>query len=244
MVAHVADVLREVTDDVVVVTSEALDVPDGLGTIARDEQPNLGPLAGLAAGLARARGSLCFATSTDAPFLTPAFVRAVLTPGGAAAPVSDGRVQPLTAAYPRESGAREARALLAAGRRRPLDLLERLDYLPLPAEDLPGARALVGFNTPAEYLEAVASDDREPAPATLEFVGDARRLAGRASISVPAGPLGTVLSRPDVPDALVRDGHLASGFLVSLGGRDFVRDLAVPIGPGETILVLDAAAGG
>jgi hypothetical protein len=32
--------------------------------------------------------------------------------------------------------------------------------------------------------------------------------------------------------------------LVSLGGRTFVRDVTIPIGPGEQVIVLDASVGG
>ena len=246
MVAHVVDVMREVTDDVVVVTSEAVEVPEVAARVVRDEQPGLGPLAGLAAGFAHARGALCFATSTDAPFLTAAFARAVLAVGSAAAPVAEGHVQTLAAAYPREAALREARALLADGRRRPLDLLERLDYRPLAAESLPDPRALEDFNTPGEYLAAVAdaAAGGASAPVTLEFLGEARSLAGRNALEVPAGLLGEVLAHRSAPAGLLEDGQLAPRFLVSLGGRDFVRDLGVPIGPGERVVVLDAAAGG
>jgi len=242
MVAHVVNVLREVTDDIVVVTSETLDLPPLPARIVRDELPGQGPLAGLAVGLSAATGALCFATSTDAPFLTREFVSAVLAPGGAAAPVADGHVQTLAAAYPSERGALAARTLLDAGRRRPLELLEALDYRALPASSLPTGRDLEGFNTPSEYLAAVTDDGT--APAILEFLGHARKLAGCGSMKVPVGSLRDVLGHAPQAAGLLEDGRLAAPFLVSLGGRDFVRDLEVPIGPGEAVVVLDAAAGG
>ena len=43
---------------------------------------------------------------------------------------------------------------------------------------------------------------------------------------------------------ICRGDAIASPFLVSLGGRDFVRDARIPIGPGELVIVLDASAGG
>jgi hypothetical protein len=209
----------------------------------RDEQPGLGPRGGLRAGLQHARGELCFVTSTDAPFLTGAFVRAVLAPGIAAAPVSDGHIQTLAAAYPRAPGAEKARELLAAGRRRPLDLLEALGYRELPAETLPDAGALEGFNTPDEYLAAVgeAAEDGQAATATLEFLGHARQLAGCDSMKVPVGRLGRVLDHAPASAGFVENGRLAAAFLVSLGGCYSVRDLAVPIGPGEHVQLRDAA---
>ena len=74
MVQHVVGVLRQVVDEVVVVTSEELDLPPLDARIVRDEQPEQGPLAGLAVGLRACEASLCYATSTDAPFLDADFV--------------------------------------------------------------------------------------------------------------------------------------------------------------------------
>jgi hypothetical protein len=33
-------------------------------------------------------------------------------------------------------------------------------------------------------------------------------------------------------------------FLASIDGRAFFRDAAIPVGPGERVIVLDSAAGG
>jgi molybdopterin-guanine dinucleotide biosynthesis protein A len=242
MVEHVVGVLREAVGSVVVVTSPSLDLPPLDARVVRDEEPGLGPLAGLAAGLAHVEAPLCFAVGTDSPFLTADFVHAVLAPGRAAAPVADGFVQTLAAVYPSEA-AQRARELLAEGVRRPLALLEAFDYRPLQPDELPGLDSLRGFNTPAEYLAAV-KQDQVGACAVLEFVGRPRVLAGCREIEVPIGSLAEVLAHAPGELELCQDERVAPGFLVSLGGRDFVRDARVPIGPGERVIVLDAAAGG
>jgi molybdopterin-guanine dinucleotide biosynthesis protein A len=247
MAAHLASVLAQAVGEIVVVTSESLDpppLPRGV-RVVRDERPAWGPLAGIATGLACVTADVAYVTSTDAPFLTPAFVRSVLAAAGergAAAPVVDGFVQTLAAAYPKR-GAERARELLAQGRRRPLELLEALDYRPLPAESLPDLVSLRGFNTPAEYLAAVA-EDGQAGRAALEFVGRPRMLAGCAGLEVPIGSLASVLSHAPAPLELCRGEQVAPSFLVSLGGRDFVRDTRIPVGPGERVIVLDASAGG
>jgi molybdopterin-guanine dinucleotide biosynthesis protein A len=243
MIEHVVETLSSVVDEVVAVTSAALDLPPLRARVVRDEEPELGPLAGLAVGLSAVDAPIAFATSTDAPFLSPAFVTAVLASGRAAAPVSDGFVQTLAAAYPSREGAREARRLLADGRRRPLELLEALDYRTLEAGELPELDSLRGFNTPEEYLAAVQQESGD-ATAVLEFVGHVRAVAGCESIRVPVGTLESVLARAPSPLELCADGRVTGPFLVSLGGRDFVRDGRVPIGPGERVVVLDSAAGG
>jgi molybdopterin-guanine dinucleotide biosynthesis protein A len=242
MVAHVVSRLREVVQDVVVVTSQELDLPPVDARVVRDRRRGLGPLAGICEGLAHVEGELAFVTGTDAPFLTPRFVATLLGVGGPAAPRTAGAVQTLAAVYPR-CGADRARALLAAGERRPLTLLEAVGYRSLPEAELADPEALRGFNTPEAYLDAVR-EDQGPCQATLEFVGRARLQAGCASLAVPVGTLADVLAHAPSGLALCREGRVTRPYLVSLGGRDFVRDARIPVGPGERVIVLDAAAGG
>lgn len=244
MVAHVVARLREVVDEVVVVGSRELELPPLDARVVRDREPALGPLAGIREGLAHVESELAFVTATDAPFLTPDFVRALLARGHAAAPEVEGFVQSLSAVYPSRAADCAAR-LLAAGRRRPLDLLEsqrfeRIDGGSLPAD---GGVAWRGFNTPGEYLTAVrASGQREPV--VLELLGRARLAAGRRDIECPVGSLGEVLGHAPPQLELLRDGRVARHYLVSLDGRSFVRDAGIPIGPGEHVIVLDASVGG
>lgn len=243
MISHVVHVLRGCVDEVIVVSSPSLELPRLEAEVVRDPDPHLGPLAGIATGLAASRAEWAFVTSTDAPFLTAKFVDALFAPGRAAAPIAAGTVQPLAAVYPR-AAANAAQDLVNTGRRRPLHLLEELRYLALPIEALPDAQSLDGFNTPAEYLAAVARTFGPAAVAGIELLGRARRAVGRARFEVPVGSLGDVLA-PLQPALSICDGERVSpAYLVSLGGRDFVRETRIPIGPGESVLVFDAAAGG
>ena len=115
--------------------------------------------------------------------------------------------------------------------------------MPLEGEALPDRVALEGVNTPEAYLDAVRRDVAT-ATATLEFVGRPRGLAGVDALEVPVGRLGEVLARAPGELELVVEGRVVPPFIVSLGGRDFVRDASIPIGPGERVIVLDASAGG
>src|SRR5215469_6970766 len=73
--------------------------------VVDDPREGLGPVQGLAAGLAAVAGraEVAFACSTDLPFLHPAFVRRVLRAADEGAdvglPVARGYPQPLAAAY-------------------------------------------------------------------------------------------------------------------------------------------------
>jgi hypothetical protein len=100
-----------------------------------------------------------------------------------------------------------------------------------------------GFNTPQEYLRAVRRVDPR-ATATLELLGRARLALGRRDLEVPVGTLAEVLAHARPTLELVEGAQVARPFLVSLDGRSFVRDVAIPIGPGEQVIVLDASVGG
>ncbi len=51
MVAHIVSILRPIVDDVVVVASDALELPALDARVVRDREPALGPLAGIREGL-------------------------------------------------------------------------------------------------------------------------------------------------------------------------------------------------
>jgi len=153
--------------------------------VVDDPQEGLGPVQGLAAGLAAAadRAAIAFACSTDLPFLHPAFVRRVLQPAqeGAdvALPVARGYRQPLAAAY-RTALAPVAARLVAAGRLRPAFLFDLCDVIELDEAALradpvlavldPGLDSVLNVNEPGDYQAARA----RPAPQiTIQRAGTA-----------------------------------------------------------------------
>ncbi len=269
LIVHLAGVLREAVDDIVVVASAELELPALDARVIRDRVPGLGPLGGIREALGAITGERAFVTGVDAPFLTADFVRRMLEFGAAAAPVtSDGIVQSLAAVYPR-SRAEAANALIAAGRMRPLHLLEAGGFRQVAPRELPDFDALRSVNTPEEYLAALR-EDGAGGTATVELFGIARERIGKTAVEVSPGPLREVLeiveatreplpevaaaagyppatataaalARPAPPFSLVRNGVVAENFLVSLGGRELLRDGAVPIGPGDNVIVMDAA---
>lgn len=97
--------------------------------VAHDPEPGLGPLAGLAVGLAAAgpHAEIAAVCAVDAPLAHPAVLAALLDalgPSPAVVPLSDGRPQPLFAVY-RTELAFLAAALVADGERRASQLGER-----------------------------------------------------------------------------------------------------------------------
>jgi molybdopterin-guanine dinucleotide biosynthesis protein A len=170
--------LREVSDHIVVVAApdQALpELPDEV-SIAHDPVEGRGPLQGIAVGLeALGEGArYAFVSSTDAPFLAPAFVQRLRAlchpqspeqpPWDIVVPRVDGYHHPLAAIYATTAGA-EARALLDDDRRRPFFLFERMRTRVVERELLladegllradPTLESLRNLNTPEDYRAAL-----------------------------------------------------------------------------------------
>ncbi|MBX3444965.1 MAG: molybdenum cofactor guanylyltransferase [Planctomyces sp.] len=147
---------------VVVVAAQDQELPalPGDVDVLRDEQPDLGPLGGIAQGLERLAGrgvEAAWISACDTPLLQPAFLRRVLSSLGdfeLAVAREAGFVHPLAGVY-RTSLAPRARALLSAGRMRPLFLIEESRSRLLDVEELrsvdPELLSLRNANTPEEY---------------------------------------------------------------------------------------------
>jgi molybdopterin-guanine dinucleotide biosynthesis protein A len=212
--------------------------------VVDDPREGLGPVQGLAAGLRAivGRAEMAFVSSTDLPFLHPAFVRrvcrAVEEGADVGLPVARGYPQPLAAAY-RATLAPVAERLVAEQRLRPAFLFEkctvaRLDENALRADPVlaaldPDLDSLVNVNEPAEYQAARA----RPAPeVTIQRSGalaDGHRgpqLVRAATIAEAAAVAGIVL------DGSSPDGHIVA----ALSGDETTRDGQAPLATGDTVL--------
>lgn len=178
MLQRVIRILGEVVSPIVVVAArdQALPpLPAGV-LIARDEHEALGPLAGLAAGLAALQGKAdaAYASSCDVPLLRPAFVRrviAALADYDLAIPRDGQYHHPLAAVY-RTSVEKPVRDLIAAGRLRPFFLLEKLRAREIDVSELrhvdPELQSLRNTNTPEEYQSALRDAGFPAAPGGME----------------------------------------------------------------------------
>lgn len=191
LIEHVVEILRDVVDEVVVVSTPGIALPPLRARVIEDTTPGLGPLAGIAAGLAALeRADVAFVTATDVPGLDPRLVTTLLArslgsaeppivypidprPDTAGPQVPPG-VAPRAIAIVQQDGfvqplaavypsgaARLAVELLAIGERSPLRLLEALGYEGYPAASLPPPGAPLNLNRPVDYLEAVREAARQ-----------------------------------------------------------------------------------
>jgi molybdenum cofactor guanylyltransferase len=164
LLQRVVRILSEVVHPIVVVAAPGQDLPllpESI-RVVRDEREYLGPLNGLAEGLAVLDGlaEIAYLSSCDVPFLRPAFVRRVVERLGnsfVCMPEVGGYKHPLAAAY-RVSVVPVVKRLLSENRLRPAFLAELVPTCLLHEADLtdvdPDLSSLRNVNTPEEYEAA------------------------------------------------------------------------------------------
>jgi molybdopterin-guanine dinucleotide biosynthesis protein A len=245
---------RTTSGPVVVVRAAGQDLPElPAGTlVADDPHEGRGPVQGIAAGLAAltGRAEVAFVSSTDLPFLHPAFIRRVLRAladsdgrPDVALPVARGYKQPLAAAY-RVSLAGAAERLVIQDRLRPAFLfdecrVEMLDDAALKRDPVlaaldPDLDSLLNVNTPEDYAAARARPGPE---VTVQLFGTLAKGANAGGPHVVRAA--TVGSAADAL-AVVFDRHVTA----ALNGDQITRDGTTPLAAGDTVFFLSADAGG
>jgi molybdenum cofactor guanylyltransferase len=225
-------------------------LPEGV-LVADDPRAGKGPVQGIAAGLGalRGRADIAFVSSTDLPFLHPAFVGRLLRVLGESAgtdvalPVARGFKQPLAAAY-RVSLADTAERLVKEDRLRPAHLFDECTVEQLDDEALrkdaglaaldPDLDSVVNVNTPADYQAARA----RPAPeVNVQLFGTLARGGGKSGPHIVAAA--TVGAAAEAV-GLTLDRHVTA----ALNGDQITRDGQTPLVTGDTVFFLSADAGG
>jgi molybdopterin-guanine dinucleotide biosynthesis protein A len=165
MLGRVVRLLSTVVAPVVVVAAPGQDVPPLPVDVdvVRDPERGLGPMQGLAAGLAAVAGRAraAYVSSCDVPFLQPDFVRRMVELLGEnhiAVPDVGGYRHPLAAVY-RVDVLDVVRQLVQEGRLRMAFLFDLVPMRFVSEEELtavdPGLRTLRNLNTPEEYEAAL-----------------------------------------------------------------------------------------
>ena len=157
---RIAETLFEVTGSVTLV-GRALD--DSTLPKVPDVYPKWGALGGLHAALAACEREWAIVVACDLPFVTRElflFLASLRLDHDAVVPLQqDERPQPLAALYRVDPCRERAEALIQAGRRRPLDLLESVKTRWVAFDEIrnldQAERFFVNINTPEDYYAAI-----------------------------------------------------------------------------------------
>ena len=166
LLGRVVRLASAVADPIVVVAAPKQDLPPLPRSVlvARDAIAGRGPLEGLLAGLIALRDAAEFAyvTSTDAPFLNPAWITLLgqlIGDDDLAIPYVDGRHHPLAALYRVRSVRPLVENLLASDQLRLQDVMDVAKTRVVERAELatvdPDCRTLRNVNSPHEYQEAL-----------------------------------------------------------------------------------------
>ena len=241
-------IISRVTDGPAVVIrapGQSLPALPAQAEVVDDPREGLGPLQGVAAGLAAVAGraEIAFVSSTDLPFLHPAFVRRVLRAvrdgADVGLPLARGHPQPLAAAY-RTTLAPAAQRLVAAERLRLTCLLTgclvaRLDEATLRADPVlaaldPGLDSVVNVNSPADYRQARARPAPEVTIQRSGLLADGHhgpQVVRAATVARAAAAAGLALT-----------GHVVA----ALNEDQITSDGQTPLVTGDTVCFLSADA--
>ena len=160
IIDRVADVLRAVTDHLLIVTN----TPDAYASLGLpmvpDVFPDHGSLGGIYSGLRAAPGDAAFTVACDMPFLVPDVARLVIDRAALAdvvLPISGGRFETLHACYAKSClGPIEQR--LRGGRLKIAGFFDEVRVLTIPEEEVARFRRpdllFMNVNTPEELERA------------------------------------------------------------------------------------------
>ena len=156
MLERITRILGGISDRVIVVGRRDQDA-----TTVHDSIEDQGPLAGIAAGLAASTSDLNIVVACDMPLIAPAVLQrmaALIDDHDACVAIVDGHASALCGVY-RSRIAKDAQALLDAGERRMMTLLDRIKTKRVDAaafRDIdPQLQTFVSVDTPEKYSEAL-----------------------------------------------------------------------------------------
>ena len=160
LLQHVIARASELTDDIIVVTNDSLDVAPARPVT--DIHPDSGSLGGIYSGLMSICNNLAFVAAADMPFIDTHLVKTLMERVGeadAVVPVIDDRPEPLHAVY-RKTCAASMHARIISNQLKIAPVFNALKTEWVSEVELrkidPALRSFRNLNTPLDYRQALA----------------------------------------------------------------------------------------
>lgn len=161
LLQHVIACASQLTDDIVVVTNDCLDVQPA--RLVRDIYPNSGSLGGIYSGLMSSSNNLAFVAAADMPFIDKELVQELVKRGTAAdavVPIIKNRPEPLHALY-RTTSIEAMHERIVSNQLKIAPVFEALKTAWVCELELrmldPELRSFQNLNTPDDYRRALAA---------------------------------------------------------------------------------------
>lgn len=268
MLTHITDIIREQIEHITVVASPDQTLPELNQAIqvVHDTVAFQGPLSGILSGFqTEDQPDWLFVMATDAPLLNLNLVSylfeiAQKSDCDIVMPFDGKYHYPLTAIYKRRPVLQKVEELLNEQRYRPVFLLESLSHRLISVDDLrsvdPNLDSFKNINNRNEYRTLLKSNHLEipaefQAPnIRIEFYGITRLLTKTSTTTIQAENTTELIeimaeTYPELIGAVIVNQRLHPAFRLVRNATNFIEnDDSVTLNEGETIMVINADAGG
>ena len=161
LLQHVVACASQMTDDVIVVTNDSLDVKPA--RLVKDIHPDSGSLGGIYSGLMSSLNNLVFVAAADMPFIDKQLVQDLVRRGtgaDAVVPIIQNRPEPLHAIY-RKTSTEPMHTRIASNQLKIAPVFEIIKTKWVCEAELkmidPELRSFQNLNTPDDYRRAFAA---------------------------------------------------------------------------------------
>lgn len=268
MLTHITDLIRVEIEHITVVAYPDQTLPELNHEIqvVHDTVAFQGPLSGILSGFQTSgQPDWLFVTATDAPLLkldlvSYLFEIAQQSDYDVVMPFDGKYHYPLTAIYKRRPVLQKVEELLNEQRYRPVFLLESLSHQLISVDDLrgvdPNLDSFKNINSRNEYRTLLKSNHLEipaefQAPnIRIEFYGITRLLTKTSITTIQADNTTELIeimaqTYPDLIGTVIVKQRLHPAFRLVRNTTDFIEnDDSVTLNEGDTIMVINADAGG
>ena len=268
LVERVCRLVAEVSEQVILVKSPGQILPQLPSEIViiEDTTPFQGPLAGMAHGMEaiKPKTNLAFVTAVDTPLLNPEVIRCLssqiqTTQHDLIMPFDEYHLYPLSAIYQVNPVRSEIQKLLVNKKLRPVYLMDSLNGMKLPIDNLraadPELLSFQNINTRDQYRSIISRMNLEldtrfhSKTVSVEFYGTPRLICGMSDCSLQCDFYEDLIQSletkfPALKNQVIFEGKLHKAFRLVRNGSEFIDNFQSSPDHGDKIMLISADVGG